>query len=779
MPMRVNSMRSLTLIAFAFVLSMGAVVVKGQEGLGKDAGTGDVRRKIATWNLVRIETSAAGFSIPRQSKDLPLETRERKGISWGYGKDRRITAEVVFNYLKETVTASNGNSAEIGLKVLVKAGVTGIGKNSDSPKADATNFECTFDLKSASGKPIYGMNDPTMGRIYLIFAGSYFPPAPDRFTFSKKGEFECGNDNFRAAPNPEDDFTLNYRLSVADHFTGTGYEGDVTFTFSYKWAGWREPTTADNVRAPGDQGLGPPSISPANIGDTGGSQKSLIKPVKTVFNPNEKISVDYFNPKGSGWDYVVIVQPSRLAQAAGPHSSISPPYAFAFDPKNNGQAERIGSATFPALPEGEYEVRYISWDGGNNIAIAKIPFRVGSTTVGPIATPGNEAGSFSGDLTGLWRNPGGQAVYRVRQIGTKLVWGMDATMLGSFANMFQGEIVGKNIDGVWEDLPGSPSIGGGRMLLKIESACRFSRVSSVNPYGADVWVKKGSVCDVVGLTQKTAASGTTDTAKPSSSDKSAGPMVVVSDPLGAFGKPAEKPQPKPGVKSTSNNGQTKPSPKPADDNTSGKVGGRPPKVEEIPDESVSTASNTARTGAKPKVEEIPEEAIETPKVTEGEKTENAQTATKQQPNPQKTPKPKNPNGGILDNLGRAIGDTIRAGNSQSSQPAGGGSTGTQTGGGCTGGSFGLGAPRIDRKSAGYSVVYFPWSKPDRNSPGVIRVYRAGTNQQITDSGLPEGVCGESFGFNWDTNQFAGTFNAYLYDSRGRVVAGPVRFTVDR
>jgi len=236
-------------------------------------------------------------------------------------------------------------------------------------------------------------------------------------------------------------------------------------------------------------------------GSAPGGDNSLVKPTKAVFGVNERITIDYFNSKGSGWDWVVVVQPSKIIHAPGSHSAVTTKHALQFNAANNSPKEYKGMANFPELPEGKYEARYVSWDGGNNVPIARVPFRVGNAPASPPTGPGAASPATPPpaaprwNLTGLWRNPGGEGIYRVRQIEAKVVWGLDATSLGSVANMFQGQMSGDNVDGVWEDLPGSATIGGGRMLLKVESDCRFVRVSSVNQYGADVWVKKDSPCD--------------------------------------------------------------------------------------------------------------------------------------------------------------------------------------------------------------------------------------------------------------------------------------------
>jgi hypothetical protein len=55
---------------------------------------------------------------------------------------------------------------------------------------------------------------------------------------------------------PEEDFTLNYHLKVYEYYAAPGYEGDVTFHFFYRWAGWLNPATSDSTNSPGDAGVG-------------------------------------------------------------------------------------------------------------------------------------------------------------------------------------------------------------------------------------------------------------------------------------------------------------------------------------------------------------------------------------------------------------------------------------------------------------------------------------------------------------------------------------------
>lgn len=98
------------------------------------------------------------------------------------------------------------------------------------------------------------------------------------------------------------------------------------------------------------------------------------------------------------------------------------------------------------------------------------------------------------DLTGLWvDDTGGGALYRVRQVGSRVVWSVDGVPQRSYVNVFSGEIQGQTITGTWTDLPGSPSLGGGTLVLRIESNDRLVKTGE-NPccYAGRVWIRKGS-----------------------------------------------------------------------------------------------------------------------------------------------------------------------------------------------------------------------------------------------------------------------------------------------
>jgi hypothetical protein len=750
--------------------------VEGPGNLGQNSGQGETRLEIGSWRLVRIETSSSAFGLPRQSKALPIDMRQRVGdVMWGYSDNRRITADFFFSDLKETVTQSNAGVSDAGLRVKVKGAVSGVGLTSaEQPHNDYVAMRCSFDFRSPAGTVHRLPNDFTYGRLYRIYAGTYFPASADRFTFAKKGEFDCGGPAMKPKLKTEEDFTLNYRLKASDE-AASSIEFDVMFHFYYRWAGWRPKEAADSHAGNStDRGTGTlpqGSFTDPGISGAAAPQSRLVRPQKSQFAVGENIVAEYDNPQASGWDWVVIVQPSRSAQALGPHSGVTADHAFIFDNNDNSAKPRAGSRTFPALPEGDYEVRYISWQGGNNRVIAQVPFRVGGAAQPPAVTGTPplrmppEGIKPNRDLTGLWINPGGNALYRVRQIGDKLVWGMDAVAVGSYANMFQGKITGDEIDGVWEDLPGSPTIGGGRMLLKIESDCRFVRVSSVNRYGADVWVKKDSLCHVAGLPQKSDAAGAQPATKPK--------VEEIPDDAAPNAQPTRQP-----ASSTSAQRSEPRRQPPTTQNAR-------PRVEEIPDDAVPPASTVRTAGSS------------SGSPTSAERTDPP--LKREQPPPVK-PRSSSSDGGFSGRLGRAINQAITgtgtsgasdgssqtAGNSGSttnSGSGGGGSTGTVDGEpGCRGGAWALGTPMPQAWKLGTpgSGVRIPVSHPTGIRASLIRVFVAGTGQQVTWGWNPDlaDFCGKTWPLYVDRE---GYFDVWLYenDRSQNPVAGPVRFQVYR
>jgi hypothetical protein len=119
--------------------------------------------------------------------------------------------------------------------------------------------------------------------------------------------------------------------------------------------------------------------------------------------------------------------------------------------------------------------------------------RVGGTPTGPNPTGNSPVNPQGLDLTGLWKDDtGGGAIYHVRQVGNRVYWIVDGTPMGSFVNLSYGEISGNTITGIWVDLPGSPSLGGGNLTLRIESNDRLVKVSSNPYYGAQAWTRQGS-----------------------------------------------------------------------------------------------------------------------------------------------------------------------------------------------------------------------------------------------------------------------------------------------
>ena len=875
--------------------------------LGKNAGTGDPRLpppRGGSWDLVGIKSTSTYWGTPRETKELPLDTRERRGINWGK-EGILISAAVVFTDLKKTLKRTNREPEEPTLTVLVKMEVQKLDDGSRST-GNFLDMHCSVDVTSRSGERLGGsgiqdrhIKDPV-----------YYP---DKI----KKEFTCGGYRLGQYLKLGEDFTLNYQLKVYPPHGDKPV--DVTYHFSYEWAGY-EPSKSippDTGAAPSDREgqyrwaqkqdasvlesrlisnaarlFSSPSVNAEKLSSTfadvsviiadraaranfsaddkdaastnwsahknwaarqgpkgalenlrqklsaafaylSRSQKDLffadvsvamakaevsgsaneaaasgqdpgsnnsrtntsqnrplVQPAKSVFGVNEEIAIDYYNAKGSGWDWVVIVNPNSTAESKGPFSSIDEQYGKRFDVNDNSLKERNGTFTFRGLPEGEYEVRYVAWylDGmaGANKILGPVRFRVGNQVSaaptprpGPVTNP-PPSGTPGKDLTGLWKNPGGNATYRVRQIGTKLVWGVDATALGSYANVFHGQITGDMIDGVWEDLPGSPTIGGGRMRLKVESDCRFVRASSVNPYGADIWVKQNSTCDVASLTQRSNPSGT----KPAETKPK---VEAITDNRGRTNPPkasiSKTTRPAPTVEEIPEDNSTTIAVNKAAPGSTDKA----PVVEEIPESAVSNPASSKPRNKPPVVEEIPESATPNvasnrpranpPQVEEIPETNNPPATNRtggNSPNPstpsetnqpktkpQKEKKPRDPNKpSIWTLLGGAVREAITTqpnpGPTQPSSPA------PQTSG-CQVGPyslFALNQPRANEQ------VWMRFTAPAGRGTGSgdwVGIFRAGETQSSNDRlvlwmYLNSPDCVERF------NLPAGQFDAYVFDA---------------
>ena len=533
----------------------------------------------------------------------------------------------------------------------------------------------------------------------------------------------------------------------------------------------------------------------------------FVKPKKDAFAAGETIVVDYGYAKSSGWDWVVIAEPGKELSATGSHSGITPDFSYKLEPNDNSVKDRRGTITFPGLPEGKYLAKYISWPNGHAVLTSR-EITVGKSSTSSSSSGGPPtAGSTSGDLSGLWRNPGGNAVYRFRQIGNKLHWGVDAVPLGSFANVFEGDISSAKIEGSWIDLPGSPSIGGGQLSLRIESACKIVKTGEVNHYGADIWVKQNSQCDVVSLTQRSNPSGATsqppatatrsaDLDKRTATKKTGKPVPTVeqipedNSAKTAATKPAIKSTKEPPVvekipednptKIAASKPPIKTTKKPPvveeipEDNPTKIATSKPPKprtkppvVEEIPETAGTNVSSNRPRRDPPVVEEIPETSIE-PAATSNSTNNQPQTSAssgnnRPSPKPKKEKKPKDPNKpgwGTL--LGGAIRQAItqqptqQPTETQQSAPA------PQTTG-CQVGPYSLAALNQPRAN---EQVWMRFTAPAGRGTGSgnwVGVFRAGETQSTNDRlvtwmYLTSTDCVEKFYLP------AGQFDAYVFDA---------------
>ena len=93
------------------------------------------------------------------------------------------------------------------------------------------------------------------------------------------------------------------------------------------------------------------------------------------------------------------------------------------------------------------------------------------------------------DLTGFWQDNNGTP-YRLRQVGSELYWYMDGAP--RVVNVFAGRIAGREVTGVWADLPGGELRNSGQLALRIESNDRFVKIGESLPYGGSVWTRQGT-----------------------------------------------------------------------------------------------------------------------------------------------------------------------------------------------------------------------------------------------------------------------------------------------
>jgi hypothetical protein len=96
------------------------------------------------------------------------------------------------------------------------------------------------------------------------------------------------------------------------------------------------------------------------------------------------------------------------------------------------------------------------------------------------------------NLSGLWKDDSsGGAVYRVRHDGNAFHWLVDGTPQGSHVNIGVGSVASGVVTVRWVDLQGSPTLGGGDLTLRIESADRLVKIGSTAHYGANAWSRVG------------------------------------------------------------------------------------------------------------------------------------------------------------------------------------------------------------------------------------------------------------------------------------------------
>ncbi len=128
------------------------------------------------------------------------------------------------------------------------------------------------------------------------------------------------------------------------------------------------------------------------------------------------------------------------------------------------------------------------------------------------------------NLTGYWRTEGG-GFYVVRHVGDEFCWYTEGI------NVFCGRVVGSYIMGSWLDLPTGRFNGSGRLVLKIESADRFTKVQETARYGGTTWTRTQAPPNTTPTSGTNTSAGTTNaggTTNPGGTTNtgSGGPAVI-------------------------------------------------------------------------------------------------------------------------------------------------------------------------------------------------------------------------------------------------------------
>lgn len=206
-----------------------------------------------SWDMIKVQGTGIPFGhslrpdiFSRETKDLPIGTRERT-TRWGHPQGEfLISASLLFQNIRETVTIDSSNRVDFKPALSVKADVTG------KPGLEFVVFKYVADITTRSGFESDKARSQWDKRIY---AGGAKPIVKSDNRFVDKGEWTWDLFTFGPFPRPEEDFILSVSLLV---FTGPvtldypasaldlddPFRGEATYRFFYKWAGWRETANA-------------------------------------------------------------------------------------------------------------------------------------------------------------------------------------------------------------------------------------------------------------------------------------------------------------------------------------------------------------------------------------------------------------------------------------------------------------------------------------------------------------------------------------------------------
>jgi len=365
----------------------------------KDYGFGFVRQN----NGIKAKSSETGLlpSVTLSEKTEMLEVRVLTCDSGGREKARAVITEMGGS-IKVTRSRAVGNGF-VGMQL--RDGDVVVISGTAKLKWLASNGIISFEDRRGSIIVIGPDNTPegnkaAPGRSNLEILrglGNFFFP-PEDFERDENGNII----KFRAT-------THTIALGVKGTVFSLGYDEQTQVSTVIVQEGVVEVTPTNPALRPFELRAGqraevsPTSVNGPNEPSTQDpAAGTMVKTKKPAYAPNEQIEVTYSRAAGFANDHVVIADrdPVKRRMASGQFSAINSHYQSKVGEDVNLKELR-GTRTFPGLPEGEYEVRYVDSKSNAYEPIATAYFTVGKK---PSSDGG---GGATGDLEDNTNRRGG------------------------------------------------------------------------------------------------------------------------------------------------------------------------------------------------------------------------------------------------------------------------------------------------------------------------------------------------------------------------------------